>query len=65
MDGRAIKASTFSFAKWGWVRAAGAEHGLVHLRTSLGRHREEATLQRTDDELVAASLRGPRARPSA
>jgi len=56
VDGRAIKASTFSFAKWGWVREAGAAHGLVHLRTSLGRHGEEATLQRTDDELVAASL---------
>jgi oxygen-dependent protoporphyrinogen oxidase len=56
VDGRAIKASTFSFAKWGWVREAGAEHGLVHLRTSLGRHGEEATLQRTDEELVTASL---------
>ena len=56
VDGRAIKASTFSFAKWGWVREAGAGHGLVHLRTSLGRHGEEATLQRTDDELVEASL---------
>ena len=56
VDGRAIKASTFSFAKWGWVREAGAAHGLVHLRTSLGRYGEEATLQRTDDELVAASL---------
>ena len=56
VDGRAIKASTFSFAKWGWVRDAGAEHGLLHLRTSLGRHGEEATLQRTDEELVAASL---------
>ncbi len=56
VDGRAIKASTFSFAKWGWVREAGAEHGLVHLRTSLGRHGEEATLQRADEELVAASL---------
>ena len=51
-----IKASTFSFAKWDWVREAGAEHGLVHLRTSLGRLGEEATLQRTDDDLVAASL---------
>jgi oxygen-dependent protoporphyrinogen oxidase len=56
VDGRAIKASTFSFAKWGWVREAGAEHGLVHVRTSLGRHGEEATLQRSDEELVAASL---------
>ena len=56
VDGRAIKASTFSFAKWGWVRAAGAEHGLVHLRTSIGRHGEEAALQRSDEELVTASL---------
>jgi len=56
VDGRAIKASTFSFAKWAWVREAGAAEGLVHLRTSLGRLGEEATLQRTDDELVAASL---------
>ena len=56
VDGRAIKASTFSFAKWAWVRDAGAEHGLVHLRTSLGRHREDALLQRSDEELVALSL---------
>ena len=56
VDRRAIKASTFSFSKWGWVREAGAERGLVHLRTSLGRHGEETTLQRTDDDLVTASL---------
>jgi oxygen-dependent protoporphyrinogen oxidase len=56
VDGRAIKASTFSFVKWDWVRRAGAEAGLVHLRTSLGRHREEAVLQRSDEELVAVSL---------
>ena len=55
VDGRRIKASTFSFAKWGWVREAG--DGLLLMRTSLGRHREAATLQGTDDELVAASLR--------
>ncbi len=55
VDGRRIKASTFSFAKWGWVREAG--DGLLLLRTSLGRHREADTLQVTDDELVAASLR--------
>lgn len=60
IDGRSIKAATLSFAKWGWVRdagrgALGGEDVLV-LRTSLGRHREEATLQRTDEELVAASL---------
>ena len=60
MEGRRIKASTFSFAKWDWVRAAGRRaldgEDVVHLRTSLGRHREEIALQATDEELVAASL---------
>jgi oxygen-dependent protoporphyrinogen oxidase len=58
VDGHAIKASTFSFAKWDWVRAAGeASHEPVRLlRCSLGRHREEQVLQRTDDELVALAL---------
>jgi protoporphyrinogen/coproporphyrinogen III oxidase len=60
VEDRRIKASTFSFAKWAWVRAAGrgALEGedVLLLRTSLGRHREEAALQATDDELVAASL---------
>jgi len=59
-EGRRIKASTVAFAKWDWVRAAGkgALDGddVVHLRTSLGRHREETALQATDEELVAASL---------
>ena len=54
VDGHRIKAATFSFAKWGWVRAAG--DGLLLLRTSLGRHREEAALQAGDEELVARSL---------
>ena len=73
VDGRRIKASTFSFAKWDWVREAGLDpvggDDLLLLRTSLGRHREEASLQATDDELVAASLAdlaeatGLRARP--
>ena len=48
---RRIKAATFSFAKWGWVRAAG--DGLLLLRTSLGRYGEEAALQASDEELVA------------
>jgi oxygen-dependent protoporphyrinogen oxidase len=56
VDGRSIKASTFSFAKWDWVREAGAADGVGHLRTSLGRHGEEALLQRSDDELVELSL---------
>ena len=54
VEGRRIKAATFSFAKWGWVRAAGA--GVLMLRTSLGRHREETTLHASDEELVAWSL---------
>lgn len=54
VDGRAVKASTFSFAKWDWVREAA--DGLLVLRTSLGRFGEEATLQVPDDELVRASL---------
>ncbi|MDN4160067.1 protoporphyrinogen oxidase [Nocardioides abyssi] len=56
VEGRRVKASTFSFAKWDWVRAAGAEHDVVHLRTSLGRHGDEVALQATDEELVAWSL---------
>jgi oxygen-dependent protoporphyrinogen oxidase len=54
VDGRRIKASTFSFAKWDWVRAAGGDHAIV--RTSLGRVGEERTLQTTDEALVATSL---------
>jgi oxygen-dependent protoporphyrinogen oxidase len=54
IDGRTIKAATFSFAKWDWVREAG--DGLLVLRTSVGRHREESVLQVDDEDLVAASL---------
>jgi oxygen-dependent protoporphyrinogen oxidase len=50
VDGHAIKAATFSFAKWDWVRAAG--EGLLLLRCSIGRHREEQVLQVADEELV-------------
>ncbi len=56
IEGRSIKAATFSFVKWAWTREAGAAAGLVHLRTSLGRHREEVVLQRGDEELTALSL---------
>jgi len=63
VDGRSVKASTFSFAKWDWVREAGRETGkaageeMLVMRCSLGRHREEKTLQFGDDELVETSLR--------
>jgi protoporphyrinogen/coproporphyrinogen III oxidase len=50
VEGRRIKAATYSFSKWAWV---GAVSDLRILRASLGRHREEATLQAPDDELVA------------
>lgn len=57
---RRIKASTFSFAKWGWVRDAGRGvrdgDDVVHLRTSLGRHGEATGLQASDAELIAWSL---------
>jgi oxygen-dependent protoporphyrinogen oxidase len=54
VDGRTIKASTFSSAKWGW---AGREAGdLFVLRTSVGRHGEEQSLEREDAELVDVSL---------
>lgn len=56
VDGRRVKASTFSFAKWDWVRAAGEEQGLLVLRTSLGRFGEQETLQVPDGQLVQASL---------
>jgi len=54
VDGHTIKAATFSFAKWDWVRRAGdASDGVVLLRCSIGRHREERVLQVDDEELVA------------
>ncbi|RYC10508.1 protoporphyrinogen oxidase [Nocardioides zhouii] len=54
VEQRAIKAATFSFAKWAWVRDLDPD--VVVLRTSLGRHREEATLQAADEGLVRVSL---------
>jgi oxygen-dependent protoporphyrinogen oxidase len=52
VDGRTVKAATFSFAKWDWVREAGADEDVVVMRCSIGRHREEHVLQVSDDELV-------------
>ncbi|SOC51257.1 protoporphyrinogen oxidase [Ornithinimicrobium cerasi] len=61
VDGRTVKASTFSASKWDWVREAGRGRApgggdLTLLRASVGRHREEATLQVSDAELVRACL---------
>ncbi|MET9835716.1 protoporphyrinogen oxidase [Streptomyces sp. NPDC006385] len=53
VDGRTIKASTFSSQKWAW--AADENPGLVLLRTSVGRYGEAEILQRDDAELVDVS----------
>lgn len=53
VDGRTIKASTFSSNKWAW---AGADPELFLLRTSVGRYADESDLQREDGELVDVSL---------
>ncbi|WP_042413990.1 protoporphyrinogen oxidase [Streptacidiphilus anmyonensis] len=53
VDGRAIKASTFSSNKWGWLDKAAPDRFV--LRTSLGRQGEEAVLDLDDAELVALS----------
>jgi oxygen-dependent protoporphyrinogen oxidase len=54
IEGRGVKAMTFSSAKWAWVGALDPRFAVVRL--SLGRHREEAVLQRDDDELTAMAL---------
>ncbi|MER5353280.1 protoporphyrinogen oxidase [Kitasatospora sp. NPDC002551] len=54
VDGRRIKASTFSSNKWGWLERS-APDAFV-LRTSLGRLHEEEPLELDDGELVARSL---------
>ncbi len=60
VDGRNVKAATYSFAKWDWVREAGrgrdAGDDLLLLRCSIGRHREESVLQVEDQELVQTAL---------
>jgi protoporphyrinogen/coproporphyrinogen III oxidase len=57
VDGRVIKAATFSSHKWAWqAEASAAAGGLDVLRVSVGRHREVADLQRDDDDLAAVVL---------
>lgn len=51
VDGRPVKAATFSSLKWPHLAEAAPE--LVILRCSVGRLGEEAVLQRDDAELVA------------
>jgi oxygen-dependent protoporphyrinogen oxidase len=59
VEGRAIKASTFSSQKWGWLADAAPE--TAYVRASLGRHREEAALQVDDRTLAARALADLRA----
>ena len=68
VDGRPVKAVTFSTVKWPYLRAG--EAGLEIVRCSVGRIGEEAVLQRDDTELAglaaadlaaATGVRGERA----
>ena len=54
VEGRLVKAMTFSSRKWDWVREAAG--GRDVLRLSVGRAGEEPTLQRGDPDLLAAAL---------
>lgn len=54
VDGRAVKAATFTTSKWTWVADVAPQ--LFILRASLGRAGEEALLQRSDAELVRLVL---------
>jgi oxygen-dependent protoporphyrinogen oxidase len=51
VDGRQIKAATYSTGKWGWLAGE-----LVVIRCSIGRYGEERQLQHEDAELVQAAL---------
>jgi oxygen-dependent protoporphyrinogen oxidase len=50
VDGRLVKAATFSSQKWAWMRG-----DTVFVRCSVGRHGDEVSLQRSDGELVEAA----------
>ena len=54
VDGRSVKAATYSSNKWRWV--ADADPALVAVRTSLGRYGEERDLQRDDPDLAGVAL---------
>lgn len=59
VEGRRIKASTFSSSKWPWLAESAPD--VTFARVSIGRHREEADLQRSDAELAAAGMSDLRA----
>ncbi len=53
VDGRAVKAVTFSTVKWPHLAAASGPEPLEIVRCSVGRVGEEALLQRADEDLTA------------
>ncbi|MER6917386.1 protoporphyrinogen oxidase [Streptomyces sp. NPDC000594] len=59
VDGRTIKAATFSSRKWSWV--ADAAPDLTVLRASIGRYGEEQHLEWDDADLVRVALADLRA----
>ena len=54
VDGRVLKAATYSSNKWGWLAEQAPELALV--RTSVGRHHEVSDLQRDDADLQGLAL---------
>jgi oxygen-dependent protoporphyrinogen oxidase len=50
VDGRLVKAATYSSAKWRWIADQGRD--LTAIRLSVGRHGDERDIQRDDGELV-------------
>ncbi len=54
VEGRLVKAMTFSSRKWAWTDALDRDHVVVRL--SVGRHGEEASLQHDDDELTRLAV---------
>ncbi len=54
VDGRVVKAATYSSQKWAWLAETAGD--LAVLRVSVGRHREVFDLQRDDDDLAAVTL---------
>ena len=54
VEGRFVKAATFSSSKWAWLDDSDPDR--VALRTSVGRHRDEADLQRDDADVVARAV---------
>jgi oxygen-dependent protoporphyrinogen oxidase len=54
VEGRYVKAATFSSAKWAWLDDAASDRVVV--RASVGRHREERDLQADDAEVIARAV---------